>query len=89
MSKLHLSADSSKSLPKVLSSASELIVLRRKQPTARKPVNYLLAVMPDKSKIYVSSLFPTTEFGLFMFDYQGQGFKFLYSNHQEVIITLD
>lgn len=65
-------------------SASSLIVSKRKQVSRNKPENFLVAILPDNRREYISSLFPTSSPGQYRFDYQGQNFQLVYDDAKQV-----
>ena len=83
---LHLSGDGCKALPMPLAMATGLIVSKRHRPTSHKPETFLLAILPDGQRKYISSLYPTTQAGQFRFDYLGHTYGLAYTESSAVSI---
>ena len=50
----------------------KLIILERKKTTPSKPKNYILAKLNTGETEYISSMYSTTQDGVFKIDYLGQ-----------------
>ena len=86
MLNLHHLGDGSNNLPVPLATAKGLIVSKRRRPTSHKPESFLLAVLPDGHRKYISSLYPTTQAGQFRFDYLGLTYGLAYMEASSVSI---
>ena len=86
MLKLHLSGNGCNTLPTPLAMATGLIVSKRNRPTSHKPETFLLAVLADGQRKYISSLYPTTQAGQFRFDYLGHTYGLAYTESSAVSI---
>lgn len=61
-----------------------LLITERSQTSINKPKNFVLAVLPDGKRHYVSSLYPLTN-GAYKMDYDGKTYVLTLTNEGGVI----
>ena len=61
---------------KLIGNKHLLLLSQRSKPTKSKPKDFLLAVLPNGQRQYISSLYSTTTPGIYRIDYLGLSYQF-------------